>query len=197
MAGKLFVISGPSGVGKTTLVNAFLSIEDIHKQFRRVVTYTTRPAREHEVEGVDYHFISPDEFTRKDKDHFFLETTDFCGNRYGSPAFIIDPAARGETSFIFVVDQEGAKALRSLEGVVLIWIQPKNIEELVMRLEKRERNSFDVISKRLQKAQEQLECEERDRMYDYHVVNSDFQHALYELKSLLVSEIRGIRRPGN
>ena len=187
--GKLFVVSGPSGVGKTTLVNALLCMESINKKCKRVVTYTTRPPRQDEVEGVDYYFISLEEFELKEKECFFLETTIFCGNKYGSPAFIIDTAARIEKSFIFVVDQEGAKRLRGFEGVVLIWIRPKTKEELVRRLEKRDRNFVDNINKRLEKAQKQLECEEFDRMYDYHIVNGDFNKALYELESLLVREI--------
>lgn len=191
MAGKLFVISAPSGTGKTTLVDALLLgwQQESSYPLKRVITYTTRTPRPGEVDGVDYHFVTVSDFKAKQEAGFFIETTEFCGNWYGSPSFILNPAIRGQDSFIFVIDQEGAHALKGVPGVVFIWIMPPSIEELIVRLQKRSKDFDASLDKRVQKAQQELEREQQDRMYDYHLVNDDFSRTLSELKALVGAEI--------
>ncbi len=188
MAGKLFIISAPSGTGKTTLVNALLA-QWKGNELKRVVTFTTRTARPHEVNGIDYHFISLQEFRAKHKEGFFLETNEFCGNFYGSPRSVVNQEERGNISFIFVIDQEGARSLKGIPGIILIWIKPPTLSELMLRLQKRGEVSEGEIAKRMQKAKQELEREACDHLYDYHLVNDDFCSTLTELKALIGAEI--------
>ncbi len=197
MAGKLFVISAPSGTGKSTLVDALLASWNMAASLKRVVTYTTRLPRSGEVEGKDYHYITVADFKLKQESGFFRETNEFCGNWYGSPACVFDASYRGETSFIFVIDQEGARALKHTPGTVLIWIMPPTIEELECRLQKRGKDFAQFMEQRLQKAHAELEREKHDRIYDYHLINDDFLQTASELKHLIEAEIGNKNDLGN
>lgn len=189
MAGKLFIISAPSGTGKTSLVNALLRGWRNEHQLHKVVTYTTRAPRKGETEGRDYYFISYDDFEKKQKEGFFLESGLFCGNSYGSPAYVLDPAYRNEKSHLLVIDHAGGLKVKDTSGVVLIWIMPPSLQELKARLEKRGKDSAGSIEQRIKKAQEELECEERENIYTYHLVNDHFQRAETELKELIEASI--------
>lgn len=197
MAGKLFIISAPSGTGKTTLVNTLLAQWEGSHELKRVVTTTTRTCRPHEVNGVDYDFISLEEFKIKVNEGFFLETNEFCGNFYGSPRSVLDQKVRGDSSFIFIIDQEGARSLKGIPGVILIWIKPPSLLELTLRLQKRGEQNKREIERRVQKAEEELEREAEDRFYHYHLVNDDFSHTLTELKELIGAEIDKVEGVGN
>ena len=105
MQGKLFIVVGPSGVGKTTLVEAALD-ELRGMSLCKVVTYTTRLQREHEVNGVDYHFISVDDFCAKKAQEFFLESNFWCGNYYGSSKESVAGMQQG-ISYIMILDCTG------------------------------------------------------------------------------------------
>ncbi len=191
MPGKLFVISAPSGTGKTSLVNALLRDWHNEHQLKKVVTYTTRAPRKGEAEGSDYYFISREDFEKKQNEGFFLESGEFCGNYYGSPAYVLDPAYRKENSYLLVIDRVGGLKIKEVGGVVLIWIMPPSLQELKARLEKRGKDSAEIIEQRIKKAQEELECEERDNIYSYHLVNDDFKKAETELKALVGAVIGG------
>jgi guanylate kinase len=187
MAGKLFVISAPSGTGKTSLVNALLRDWQSRYQLKKVVTYTTRAPRK--GEGKDYYFISRDDFEKKQKEGFFLESGLFCGNYYGSPACVLDITYRNQDSYLLIVDRAGGLKIKDTPGVVLIWITPPSLQELKSRLQKRGEDSAESIEQRIKKAQEELECEERENAYTYHLDNDDFQKAQSELKALLEASI--------
>ncbi len=197
MSGKLFVISAPSGTGKTSLVNALLKDWNNEHPLKRVVTYTTRAPRKDEVEGKDYYFVSLEDFEKKQKEGFFLESGLFCGNYYGSPAYVLDPAYRNEDSYLLVIDRVGGLKIKDTPGVVLIWIMPPSLQELYARLEKRSKDSAENIEQRIKKAQEELECEERENSYTYHLVNDDFLKAKEELKSLVGAVIDGVENDTN
>jgi len=185
MASRLFVISAPSGTGKTSLVARVLADLQQAYPLKQLVTYTTRSPRAGEVGGRDYHFISFDEFRRKQKEGFFLESVEFCGQGYGSPAHVLDAGWRAEESYILVIDREGGKAIRHIPDVILIWMTPPSLQELQLRLEKRGKDSADMIKTRVEKAQQELAEEERQPVYHYHIVNDDFDRATHELKQLL------------
>ena len=192
MAGKLFIISAPSGTGKTSLVNVLLREWKNEHQLKRVVTYTTRVPRKDEMEGRDYHFISREDFEKKREEGFFLESGVFCGNYYGSPVFVLDPAYRNEDSYLLVIDRAGGLKIKDTPGAVLIWIIPPSLQELKARLEKRGKDSAESIEQRIKKAQQELECEERENSYTYRLVNDDFIKAKTELKRLIGAVIDGV-----
>jgi len=194
MASKLFIVSAPSGAGKTSLVNALLRDWENDYQLKRVVTYTTRVPRKDEVQGRDYNFISCEDFEKKQEQGFFLESGVFCGNYYGSPAFVLDSTYRNEDSYLLVIDRAGGLKIKDTPGAVLIWITPPSLQELKVRLEKRGKDSAESIEQRMKKAQEELECEERENGYLYHLVNDDFERAKTELKRLLEAAIGGVKK---
>ncbi len=194
MAGKLFIISAPSGTGKTTLVNALLENwgTSAKCQLKKVVTYTTRAPRKDEVHGRDYYFVSLEDFKKKQSEGFFLESGLFCGSYYGSPAYVLDSAYRKTDSYCLVIDREGGLKIKELEGIVLIWIMPPSLQELRVRLQKRSKDSAENIEQRIKKAQEELEHEAREKSYTYWFVNDDFARAIGELKTLIGAVIDGI-----
>jgi guanylate kinase len=194
MASKLFIVSAPSGAGKTSLVNALLRDWENDYQLKRVVTYTTRVPRKDEVQVRDYNFISCEDFEKKQEQGFFLESGVFCGNYYGSPAFVLDSTYRNEDSYLLVIDRAGGLKIKDTPGAVLIWITPPSLQELKVRLEKRGKDSAESIEQRMKKAQEELECEERENGYLYHLVNDDFERAKTELKRLLEAAIGGVKK---
>src|SRR3989338_2709281 len=124
MIAKLFVVSAPSGAGKTTLVKA--ALEHLCKKFpiKRVITYTTRPARAGEMDGEHYYFISVNDFKQKVTEGFFLEWSSWYDHYYGSPVSIIEEIKKG-TSFVAILDRAGAaEVLRAYPKAVCIWITP-------------------------------------------------------------------------
>lgn len=183
-AGKFFIISAPSGAGKTTLTNEALKKLKDKYQINKVITYTTRMPREKEIHGVDYHFLSEQEFLNKKKNGFFLETTKYHNNFYGSPANILDKTKRGE-SFIIVADRPGAKNFsKLLQKPVLIWIEPPSLIELEKRLKKRQ-DSDETIKERLSLVKTEIENEKKEPLFKYHLINDDFKTAVKELKDII------------
>jgi len=165
MHGTLFVISGPSGVGKTSVVNHIL--EKHPEKFKRVITYTTKQARHTEVHGVDYHFISDEEFVEKVHTGFFLEWSDSYIYKYGTPAFIMEDIQKG-MNYILIIDRAGVQALQKL-GIphISIWLCPESVDVLEQRLMKRGTESIEKIQKRLEIAREELACEIEGAVCDY------------------------------
>lgn len=189
MAGKLFVISGSSGAGKTTLVAAALEKLQKHYSIERIITYTTRTKRPGEIEGEDYYFISENEFKKKIEEGFFIEWSHWYDNYYGSPISILEDIKKG-TSFIIVLDQSGAKAIfEQYSEAILIWIQPSSLSLLIGRLKKRGKNTLEEIEKRLKKAEVELEQKKREHLYAVTIINDDFFKAKDELISFMQQKI--------
>ena len=189
VAGKIFVISAPSGTGKTTLVYELLRQWNNKNKLKRVITYTTRSARKDEQDGREYYFITRDDFEKRRKEHFFLEWSEYCGNFYGSPQSIVTEIHLYDISFILILDQDGAHAVHAIPGIILIWIMPPSLEELAVRLAKRGKDSEADRIKRLEKAKTEIIREKKEHLYDYHLINDDFLMTVSRLKSLIEGEI--------
>ena len=180
--GTLFVISAPSGAGKTSLVSEML------RQDSRLgvsVSHTTRPMREGEQDGVNYHFVSRDEFEAMIARGDFLEHADVFGNYYGtSQVWVRETLATGQ-DVILEIDWQGAKQVRRLiPECVSVFIVPPSAEVLRQRLVGRGTDAADVVERRLAEAEE--ECRHAVE-FDYLVVNDDFSTALADLLAIVRS----------
>ena len=182
MTGRIFVISAPSGCGKTTLLKKLLRDEDL--KLGHSISMTSRPPREDEKEGVDYYFVSDEAFKEKIKRDEFLEWEENFGNYYGTPREFVERAlGRGE-KVLLSIDVKGATSIRKAfpNESTLIFILPPSLEELEERLKKRKTDESYVISKRLKIAKEEIAYKDR---YDYSIVNDSLANAYDKLKNII------------
>lgn len=181
--GSLYIISAPSGTGKTSLVKALLeSLEKI----RVSISHTTRPKRSAEMDGVNYYFVTPTEFRRMISEELFLEHALVYDHYYGtSRQWVEDTLAQG-TDVILEIDCQGALQVKSLfPKSISIFILPPNKETLRKRLEGRGQDAPAVIEKRLIEAAQEVH---HSHHYDYVVVNDQFEIALSDLRSIVRAE---------
>lgn len=189
MCGKLFIISAPSGAGKTSLVDAVLCRLKPVCSIDRAITYTSRCKRKGEQEGVDFHFLSDDEFKCRIDQGFFVEWSCEYGHYYGSPACIVDDLQVG-CSRILVIDRKGAmQVLEHIKDPVLIWIQVKNLDVLKSRLLSRGLNTKEQIEERLKLAKIEIEQEAKNPFYKYHILNDVFDQAAKNLELIFLKEL--------
>ncbi len=183
MKGKLFVITAPSGAGKTSLIEAVMR-ED--PSLRISVSYTTRQPRRGEKNGVDYHFVDEPTFQRMKARGDFLESAEVHGYHYGTAKQVIAEAmARGE-DLILEIDWQGAAQVRRLHpDCIGIFILPPSVEELERRMRARGQDSDAVIRRRLQNAREELQ---HAGEFKYAIINKDFDTARQELAEILRKE---------
>ena len=187
--GKIFLFSAPSGAGKTTIVNVIL--QELQKSYviQKVITYTTRSIRKGEVDGIDYFFITKEEFEAKIQEGFFLEWSNWYENYYGSPRSSVDDLQKG-ISCIMIVDRFGARAIKSIyPQVVLIWLEPVDLEVLKERLLLRGTDTQEEIQKRLIKASLEMDEEKEEKLYTYHIINDDFYETIEKCINCIVVEI--------
>ena len=197
MSGKLFIVSAPSGAGKTTLVNEVLGRLGQKYPIDRVVTYTSRAIRSGEKPGKDYHFLSPEAFKHKINEGFFLEWSGQYDHYYGTPRYTLSELEQG-LSRVLVIDRAGAKSVLAIaldpsptlrEGVVPIWIYTSDFAELERRLVARGDNTNEQIKRRLEIAQKEVEKEQEKPLYKHRILNDDFTKAAQELEALFVCEL--------
>ncbi|PCM43120.1 guanylate kinase [Marinobacter sp. ANT_B65] len=181
--GTLFVISAPSGAGKTSLVAEMVRAD---QKLGVSVSHTTRPMREGEKDGVNYHFVSRAEFEAMISRGEFLEHADVFGNYYGtSMVWVRETLARGH-DVILEIDWQGAEQVRRLiPECVSVFIVPPSYEILRDRLVGRGTDASDVVERRLSEARE--ECRHAEE-FDYLVVNDDFREALADLLAVVRSQ---------
>jgi guanylate kinase len=176
--GKLLVLSGPGGVGKSTVAKALR----LRNEFWVSVSATTRAARHNEVDGVDYYFYSQSEFDNAVKSDLFLEWAEFAGNRYGTPRKPVEDALREGKSVLLEIEISGAKQVKqSTPEAVLIFLQPPSWEELVSRLEGRGTDSPERRAARLALAQEELA---QAGLFDISLVNGRVEEVVDRLIGL-------------
>lgn len=181
--GELIVLSGPSGVGKSTVIAELLSSRrDIHFS----VSFTTRQPRVGEENGVNYNFVSRDEFERMIRDGELLEYAEYVGNYYGTSLKVIEDYLQKGVDVLLDIEVQGAAKVREkCPEAVLIFIIPPSLEELSRRLRNRNTDSVDVIAQRLEKSR--AECRESVK-YDYLVVNDNVMSAAQEILAILEAE---------
>lgn len=177
--GTLYIVSAPSGAGKTSLVSALLETTN---DLEVSVSHTTRDMRDGEVDGQHYHFVSQDEFELGISDGIFLEHANVFGNYYGTSRLSVEEKLAAGVDVILEIDWQGAQQIRKLEpGISSIFILPPSVEELENRLIKRNQDSEEVIARRVAQAREDVT---HFTDYDYIIVNDDFEEALENLKSV-------------
>ncbi len=178
--GVLVIVSAPSGCGKSTVVHALM---EKRKDLRFSVSATTRPPREGEVEGVDYYFVSREEFDRMIENNAFLEHAEYVGNCYGTPREPVERQLKDGYDVYLDIDVQGAKQVKRIRPeTLMVFLMPPSMEELERRLVMRGTNTPEEIRDRLAAAQ--LECASRDA-FDYVVVNDVVERAVDEISDLI------------
>jgi len=182
MPGNLFVISAPSGAGKTSLVNALLNI---NPQISLSVSFTTRNPRPGEHDGKDYHFVNRETFLAMAKRGEFMESAEVYGNFYGtSQTWINQENAKGN-DVLLEIDWQGAAQVRRLfPDCVSIFILPPSMETLEQRLKSRGKDNAEVIAKRMAAVREDVS---HIAEFDYVIINDNLDVALRELNAVILS----------
>lgn len=181
--GKLFVISGPTAVGKGTLVKALLEADP---HLKVSISATTRKMREGEVEGESYFFKSEEAFQSMIAEDAFLEYASVHGMHYGTPRAYVDKMLASGSHVILEIDPQGALQVRKKKNdAILIFIVPPSIEALFERLKKRGTETEEQIEKRMQSAVKEFGVLPE---YDYVVVNDDIDRALKDLEAIFRAE---------
>ncbi|WP_300360443.1 guanylate kinase [uncultured Pseudoalteromonas sp.] len=181
--GNLFILSAPSGAGKSSLIGALLKK---HSDMKVSVSHTTRSPRPGEENGVHYHFVSVDEFKALIEKNDFFEWAQVFDNYYGTSKQAIESQLAAGIDVFLDIDWQGAQQIRKLvDDVETIFILPPSKEELESRLNNRGQDSAEVIAGRMAKAQSETS---HYNEYDYVVVNDDFDTALTEIETIVMAK---------
>lgn len=180
--GRLIVFSAPSGCGKGTMLAEILKDE----KFRCSVSCTTRSPREGETDGVNYHFISDEEFERRKEEGLFLEHAGYCKHYYGTLISEVDPYLEKGINVILEIEVQGAMKIREIRpDALFIFIMPPSVGELRRRLNKRATESEDVIEQRVQAAAGEIPFAKK---YDYVIVNDALEDAVSDFHAVIRAE---------
>ncbi len=191
--GLMFVLSSPSGAGKTSLSRALLEGDS---QIQLSISATTRPMRPGEVNGVDYFFHSERDFLDMVSEGKFLEYAKVFGNHYGTPSSFVEEKLGQGRDVIFDIDWQGTQKLRKKrpEDLVSVFILPPSMAALEERLRSRAQDSDETVLRRMTKAAGEIS---HWMEYDYVIINQDFDHSLMMLRSILAAErCKRVRQPG-
>ena len=182
--GVLFVLSSPSGAGKSTIARKLLAEEP---ELEMSVSATTRPIRPGEVDGRDYNFVDLEQFRQMVADNAFLEWAHVFGQRYGTPRAPVDAILASGKDVLFDIDWQGAQQLHQIAGgdVVRVFILPPSMEELHQRLSRRATDSAEVIDARMSRAANEVSHWDG---YDYVLVNDDVERCFAGVKTILAAE---------
>jgi guanylate kinase len=182
--GLMLVLSSPSGAGKTTLSKKLLEVD---RKITLSVSATTRPMRPGEEHGKDYHFINQDAFAAWAAEDKFLEHATVFGHRYGTPSHLVTDALSAGRDVLFDIDWQGTQQLKEKmrDDLVSIFILPPSHAELERRLKARASDSDEVVASRMAKAADEISHWPE---YDYIIVNSDLDKALFDIQAILNAE---------
>ncbi|MEQ9640523.1 MAG: guanylate kinase [Alphaproteobacteria bacterium] len=180
----MLVLSSPSGAGKTTISRELLKVEP---ELTMSVSATTRPPRPAEREGVDYYFISPEDFGLMVNRQELLEHAKVFGNHYGTPRAPVEAAISAGRDVLFDIDWQGTQQLRGAarDDLVSIFILPPSKRELEQRLRSRAQDSEEVVAGRMAKANDEMTHYDE---YDYIVVNREVDDSLAKVRAILTAE---------
>jgi guanylate kinase len=182
VAGEIFVITAPSGTGKTTLLKPLMAADP---RLRFSISYTTRPRRPSEVDGQDYFFVSPRQFRRLKDSGALAEWVEQFGYGYGTSREWVRETVQGGADLIFDLDSRGAKALKhEFPQATLIFILPPSLKELVRRLTGRGGLDAEELARRLENGRAELK---EAPWYDYLVINDDQAAALAQLQAIVAA----------
>jgi len=189
MKGFLIVLSGPSGAGKNSVMNAvFPTIPNL----KYSISVTTRPPRVGEVDEVNYFFRSEEEFDQMLRDDLLLESATFVGYRYGTPKSFVYEQIQAGNAVIMDIDIQGAAQIRKkMPEAVFVFLLPPTPEELSRRLKHRGSDSDEVIKRRLAKSYDEIK---HIVDYDYYIVNDDLGRAAEQLRQIILSEWSRVSR---
>ena len=194
-APTIFIISGPSGAGKTTLINRLLCQKEIRRKFIRAISFTTREQRPQEKNKKDYIFVSKNEFLRLKKNNFFLEWQKVLDNYYGTPKYFYAQATEEKKDLILCIDVNGGMYLKKkhkIGKIVAIFVSAPNKKELFKRLQKRVEKK-ESIFKRLSLAKRELKFAKH---YDYAITNTNIRDSVKKLQHVLLVTNRNQTRGG-
>ena len=182
--GLMFILSSPSGAGKTTLSRKLLASDE---EIMLSVSATTRPPREGEVDGKDYHFVSDAEFDRLIEDDGFYEWAPVFGHRYGTPKGHIREGLKTGQDFLFDIDWQGTQQLyqKDQQDTVSVFILPPSLDELRRRLISRATDSHEVVASRMERARSEIS---HWAEYDYVVINDDVEACFAKVREILHAE---------
>lgn len=180
---KIFVISGPSGVGKKTILDHFINDVDLNLSYS--ISMTTRPMRKGEIQNKDYYFVSDEEFNIAIENNEMVEWAEFCKNKYGTRKAEINRIIAENKNPILEIETQGAfQVFNNLERskYVSIFIMPPSIDELLKRLSTRGTETKEVIEKRIQEAKREISYANK---YDYVVINDSLENAIKNIIQII------------
>ena len=178
--GNLYVVSAPSGAGKSSLVNALMELD---AQVRPSMSHTTREPRGQEMDGREYHFTTVQAFDAMVAADAFVEWANVHGNRYGTSRRAIEERIAQGGDVILEIDYQGAEQIkRAFANAVLVFVLPPSWDELRARLLRRGEDSAEIIDKRLANAAQEMDQVEK---FDFVIINEVFERALFDLKTIV------------